>query len=332
MKKSVQNHSIARQKMRTISVQKTLIKLLSENQISDIEKIYGIYPYEKIYDRHGIVVDVKERDSEERIRIMIDLKVGQPTVFQVHDALYTIGADCLKKVILYTGDENKNDNGDPSADLHIVDALVDKLLDLPLGLYFFKLEEDRFIVEEGLKWKNHERHGKIEINNMPARKEFMSAVFWDVFFDYINEQQLPDIEWGEPFEGRFKKKEINNRKVLDFAHNEYISSCFLIEWYDYGVRGLLKVEDETNSSELIEKVQNFEQEIEEEHDMQIELLPDEPRKVYINFSDKPFDWIYTANSGEILNFAYWIWFDAIAVVTTIIDICDEVFTERDKVA
>ena len=62
MKKSIQNHSIARQKMRKISVQKTLLKLLGENQISDIEKIYGIYPYEKFYDRHGIIVDVKEKE------------------------------------------------------------------------------------------------------------------------------------------------------------------------------------------------------------------------------------------------------------------------------
>ena len=50
------------------------------------------------------------------MKILVDLKPGQPTTEQVFDAAYETGADCDKRVIMYTGEKIGDDDENPTAD------------------------------------------------------------------------------------------------------------------------------------------------------------------------------------------------------------------------
>ena len=58
------------------------------------------------------------------MKILIDLKPGEPTTDQVFDIVYKTGADCDKRVIMYTGGKSENDEGDPTADQYAVESLT----------------------------------------------------------------------------------------------------------------------------------------------------------------------------------------------------------------
>ena len=102
MNEKRQNQQIVEKMINSISKENTLRQLLRDNKIAEIDTIYEINHYEKDGDRRGLIVDVQEKNSDLRSKIMIDLKQGQPIINQVFDSLYDIGKDCSKRIIIYS--------------------------------------------------------------------------------------------------------------------------------------------------------------------------------------------------------------------------------------
>ena len=102
MNEKKQNQQIIEEMINSISKENTLRQLLRDNKIAEIDTIYEIDPYAKEGNRRGLIVDVQEKNSDLRSKIMIDLKQGQPIINQVFDSLYDIGKDCSKRIIMYS--------------------------------------------------------------------------------------------------------------------------------------------------------------------------------------------------------------------------------------
>jgi hypothetical protein len=107
------------------TVQETINELLSnrkfenflkDKNIAEVDKILKFNHYQIGNDRAGFIVNLKEKNSEDVTKIMLDLKQGEPTVNQVYDALYEIGKDCDIRMIMHTDSHNDADKGIPTAD------------------------------------------------------------------------------------------------------------------------------------------------------------------------------------------------------------------------
>ncbi len=107
MNKTIRNQQTVEEMINFIAKENTLHQVLRDNKIAEIDKIYQINPYEKDGNRRGLIVDVQEKNADAKSKIMIDLKQGQPIINQVYDSIYTIGKDCSKRIILYTGGQNE---------------------------------------------------------------------------------------------------------------------------------------------------------------------------------------------------------------------------------
>ena len=152
-------------------------QFLEAYNIADIDTIYGFEHYKKDGNRRGLIVDVKEKNAKTRSKIMIDLKQGQPIINQAYDSLYTVGKDCSKRIILYTGGQNSYDRNIPSADTGVVESAVSNLQDYLLGIYFFKMDEDTFIIEPPygkFPWSQDE---KLTIDKIPQENNLWLMSF-----------------------------------------------------------------------------------------------------------------------------------------------------------
>ena len=233
-----------------IAKKSTLHQFLEINKIIDVDTIHDVKFYERDGNRRGLIVEVQEKNADVRSKIMVDLKQGEPIINQVYDALYGIGKDCSKRIIMYSGGQNDYDKNIPSADTGVVESAVSNLQDYLLGIYFFKMDEDTFIIEPPygkFPWSQDE---KLTIDKIPTREQFMADVFWVVYFASFNESFY--YPW------RIFSHEFID--TSDWAYIIYIDCSFSGEiklyWNQEGVR--YQVKQETDNDEYLKMVLDYE--------------------------------------------------------------------------
>jgi len=134
MNDSVNKTKIVDEIIKTLSNKDKVTQFLKENEISDINTINDIQQYEREGGRKGLILKVKETNNSGLIKIMIDIRSGQPSIGQVYAAVYELGADFSKRVIMYTGGKSGGDEDNPTVDPYLVESLADAMNEYPLGL------------------------------------------------------------------------------------------------------------------------------------------------------------------------------------------------------
>ena len=166
---------------------KTLDSCLSNYEIAVIDEIYDIQHYQRDNDRRGLIVDVKENNCLEKTKIMIDLRLGQPSIYQVYDALYDIGKDCDIKIIIHTNGYNDFDEDIPVVDEYAVLSLVAQLQDDNVAVVLFEMNNTSMRVEYVNNYQNWYQVNRLKNYKIPTRDRFMAETFWAVYFDSFNE-------------------------------------------------------------------------------------------------------------------------------------------------
>ena len=182
-----------------ISKKTYLVHFLSDNNIVEVDEIFDIQRYEKNGDRSGIIIGVIEKKSNERKKILFDIRIGQPSVYQVYDALYEVGKNCDIKIITYSYGYNDYDEGIPVADEFLVSGLIAQLqnMNVPIILYGIGYNFKMKYIDMYQDWNQVNR---LKPSKPPTKEQFMAETFWAVYFDSF------DVAFYEPwkaFSGEF---------------------------------------------------------------------------------------------------------------------------------
>ena len=163
----------------------------------------------------------------------------------------------------------------------------------------YKMDENTFNIEppyaESL-W-NHDE--KLPIDKSPTREQFMAEVFWDIYFASFN----------GCFYDPIKIFQDGVMDTSDWGHTIYIDCSFggeiQLYWDQKGVR--YKVIQQDDSDDYLKKVLDFEMPALRDRygseSVEFENVVGRLPRLHIKYSDKPFDWIYTATPRQVTEFA-----------------------------
>ena len=76
--------------IKTLSNKDKVTQFLKQNEISDIDTINDIQQYEREGGRKGLILKVKETNNSGLIKIMIDIRSGQPSTDQVNPEIQPV--------------------------------------------------------------------------------------------------------------------------------------------------------------------------------------------------------------------------------------------------
>ena len=80
------------------------IKFLHEQGIANVNAVESIDRYDADDGRKGLIMQVHETGNDVSSGVIIDIRKGQPSTEQVYEVVYGIGKDCVKRVIVFTGE------------------------------------------------------------------------------------------------------------------------------------------------------------------------------------------------------------------------------------
>jgi hypothetical protein len=179
----------------------------------------------------SILIEIPNESCEGEIEIMLNFKQGQPTVDQVYNAIYQFGADCQKRIIVFTGGNCWNDKYNPGADVDIVKCLIENMTRFDRNIYLVKMVCDstssifyyEILVQPDIR-------PLLSKEECPSKEKFTEAEFWEVYFwGYNNFIEATPFEFG-------------------FDSNSEFSQCFPIgdleletKWTDEGA--IIRIED-----------------------------------------------------------------------------------------
>ncbi len=171
--------------------------------------------------------------------ILVNAKQGQPTVDQVYNATYQLGADCSRRILTFTGGHFLNDKFNPSADEDIAKCLADNMNRFDLNIYLVKMIYDSTssICDYEIL-AQPDSHPKSSKADCPSKEKFTEAEFWEVYFWGYN-----NIIEATPFE-------------FGFDSNSEFSQCFPIgeleletKWTDEGA--IIRIEDTNDKKYML---------------------------------------------------------------------------------
>lgn len=174
--------------MQRLEKKNVITKLLKQYKILKINLVESVERYNKDVNRSGLIITGKKEGNDQTEKILIDFKLGEPCVDQVYDAIYEIGKDCSKRIIMFGG-LGMNEVRDPATDEYVVESLITSMNHYPLNLYFVQLDCSNFVTElyymkliGGIISRP-----KFSINDLPSVERFREAEFWEVYYDHLNE-------------------------------------------------------------------------------------------------------------------------------------------------
>ncbi len=139
-------------------------------------------------------------------QVLLNFKQGQPTVDQVYDAIYELGADCHTQIIVFTGGHCWDDKENPGADIDKVKSLVETMNEYDQRIYLVKIVGDSTssAVEFEVLVKPND-HPKFSKADCPTKEHFTESEIWQIHFwpvDFIFQEFAfqsefdPDREYG----------------------------------------------------------------------------------------------------------------------------------------
>ena len=310
-----------------ISKEQILNDLLKKSGIPKVTKTNRIKRYQRKGDREGILIEVKGDNEPDALKVLIDMKIGEPTVDQIIDALYGIGKDCDKRIILYSPGTNSNDLQNPAADEFVVASLVQYLRRYPLGFSLFQIAENKltFGLPAYLPLADLSDDGRLPLSKLPSKERFMAHTFWAVYFDSFNEAFYES--WNTFDNG------IMDTNV--WGHVIYIDCCFFGEiqlyWDNDGVRFVVKQDDYRDEylKRVLDLVMPKLKAKFSESAIKFENTPDQFPRLHIQYSTQPLKWLSSASPEEILKFAKSLFNDAWDLRWTVEETADRIFQSND---
>jgi hypothetical protein len=178
-----------------------------------------------------------------------------------------------------------------------------------MGLSFFKIDEETFAIGPHLMHEYLQPNPELSITEAPTAEQFMAAAFWEVYFDSFN---YTFYFANETFRGDF-------RDTSEWGHVVFIDCAFYGEiemyWDQQGARYLVK--QISDSDEYLKKVLDYElgalQKRYGSDSVEFENVVGKLPRLHIKYSDKPFEWIYTATPRQITEFAQSLYEDVCAL-------------------
>jgi len=300
MNNSIQNQKTLDEMINHIAEEKNLRQLLSSYEIAGIDEIHSVEYYKRDDDRIGLVVDVKETNRIERTKIMIDLRLGQPSIYQVHDALYDIGKDCDIRIIIHTDGCNDYDRNISAVDDCAVLSLIAQLQEDNVAILLYEMNSTTMKIDYVNHLQNWYQVDRLGTFNIPTREQFMAQTFWSVYFD------SQDQAFYEPWNANWERF----RDINDWGHLIYIDDCPIggeieLYWDQKGVRyvigqndGLVGFLNEVLDIEMPWIFDRYGVDA-----VEFKKAEDQSSSLHIKYSDRPFDWLFTATPRQINEFA-----------------------------
>jgi hypothetical protein len=290
-----------------ITLQETINELLSnrnfenflrDKNIADVDQIFKLSHYQIGNDRAGFIAKLKEKNSDDVKKIMVDLKQGQPTVNQVYDALYEIGKDCDIRIIIHTDSHNDADKGIPTADVCIVSRLICQLQDIGVNVRLYKYNEKTKNIVNNELYDILGTPKMKEIEELPTKEQFMVETFWSVYVDSNNEcYYYPSHKYSWPF-----------YDTTEWGYEGYIDTIMdgevRVFWDEKGIR--YEIRQKNDSDEYMKKMLDHEMDALEKiygkgNIKFVNVVGRLPR-LYIQVSNRPFSWTYSATPRELTEY------------------------------
>lgn len=200
------NNEIEKNKVNTIIKhlrnEELAVAFLNKNGIAKVNSIIDIQEYKRGYDRQGLIMKMIEKETNDPINAIVDVINGQPSVEQVHDTVYDVGANCNKRVIVYTDSANDSDHNHVWSNIDVVENLLNEMKQYPVELYLVNaldiLDSEGLYNFEVINEPN--RNLIIDKNSMLSEIEFLQEEFWQLHY-YSLDQDLYGL-W-EPYSKGF---------------------------------------------------------------------------------------------------------------------------------
>ncbi len=292
-KKSVIGIDVIRYLMNYKNAKEFLKKL----GIDDVVTVHAVQHCISDDERERFCILVQQDNLVNKTEIYVDFKPGQPSTEQVYEAIYGMGKDCQKRVIVFTNEIIPGEGRNPTVDKMPVESLIKTLNECPLDIYLVQLEGPVFpfdiygmdIIE---KPECGPKYGPI-----PSSIEFRSEEFWSIYFDWHNEG------WYEPwqvFSSGF-------RSIEDWGHmlwTEPEVAEIPVYWNDSGVSyHVNQIQDDDDYLKKIWDLKAEELMDRYQGNVEFEFLSGRLPKITVKYSDRPVSWLITATPKERLEFA-----------------------------
>ena len=291
--------------MRSFANDDNLKRFLEIYEIAKITEINYKKYHSKDDNRCTAIIDVQEESFNHSTKILIDLRIGQPSVNQVYDALYEIGSDCDIKVIFHTDRYNEKDKGIPVADEYLVASLIRELQDNNIPIILFSIDQDT-LTEKYDSYQDWYSVNRLKSCMIPTKENFIGTTFWCVYFDSFSEYFYQP--WNA-YNGLSNGAGNGNYIIYidDFFHGEIRPL-----WDEKGAR--YEIKQTSESDQYLKKVLDVKMPALKEKygqdSVRFENVVGKLPRLYINYSENPFDWLYTATPDRITAFANEMYRDA----------------------
>ena len=207
MNRKSQEKSINASTIETAFNEENIHSLLEALNIGTSRNIYIIKEISHNPINKSILIEIPNESCEGEIEIMLNFKQGQPTVDQVYNAIYQLGEECQKRVIMFTGGNCLDDKYSPSADVDVVKCLVDSINRFDLNIYLVKMVSDFTSSISSFEiLAQPDSHPKFNIAECPSKEKFTEAEFWEVYFwGYNNIVEATPFEFGFDSKSEFSQ-------------------------------------------------------------------------------------------------------------------------------
>jgi hypothetical protein len=291
---------------KSIAEDENLKRFFEKYRIAKISEINFKKYFNNDDSRCIAIVDVQEDFFNHSTKILIDLRIGQPSVNQVYDALYDIGQDCDIKIIIYTNGYNEYDEGIPVADEYVVAGLIGKLQSNNVPIVLFSIDQDTLIGKYVDMYQNWYAVNRLIPCIIPSKEDLMWSTFWGVYFDSFSECFY---EPWNAYNGLLNG--CNNGNYIIYI-DEFFHGEIRLLWDDEGAGYEIKQISESDQylKNILDVKMPVLKEKYGEDAVPFENVVGRLPRLYVNYSDKPFNWLYTAKPKQITEFANEMYHDA----------------------
>lgn len=161
----------------------TIISLLNNVGISDhvFKNIYRRYSID--HNRYGLVINTVKKDTGYLVRIVLDVKLGEPTWNQLMDVTYSIGADCDIKIVIFDGEKNSDSFGGSSLAESFCEVVNKSGVSIYLVQVKAAMDDGRKSEVEYEVMVDPKDYTDAPYSKLPSKRRFDEIEFWVLHYD-----------------------------------------------------------------------------------------------------------------------------------------------------
>jgi hypothetical protein len=161
---------------------KNLRRLLEVLEIKDWQTIRRLEERSLGPTRQGVKIEIARKASPCNEKLLIDHIIGKPSVKQVYNAIYGMGSDCTRRVILFWDDSKGYSNAsDPEEGQEITENWIRAMNRNGSCLYLVEAARKK----KGLDFKLAVRAPNISVLDkihFPSKEKSIEAIFWGIYY------------------------------------------------------------------------------------------------------------------------------------------------------